>query len=212
MAYAHSSDVKAERGRSCLEGGGIVASGVWQSRADVRQHDLLLYEQHGCTNSAAVRTGWQPVWVASLQIQGCHHERDTWASLRRSLSNCGYLSRPDLQSISSTASEASICSLLVSTSVKHHSLYHPHASIRSALWAQHRSTTAVRAYRVHCSEVRARAKLCASTLPFDSSFGVMREYTSERLEDPVRYCVQTYLLARVCCMPALAACCMSEPA
>ncbi len=75
MAYAHSSDVKAERGRSCLEGGGIVASGVWQSRADVRQQDLLLYEQRGCTNSVAVRTGWQPVRVnvASLQIQGCHH-------------------------------------------------------------------------------------------------------------------------------------------
>ncbi len=105
MAYAHSSDVKAERGRSCLEGGGIVASGVWQSRADVRQQDLLPYEQRGCTNSVAVRTGWQPVRVASLQIQGCHHERDTWASLRRSLSNLRLLSRPGScksQSISST--------------------------------------------------------------------------------------------------------------
>ncbi len=46
MAYAHSSVIKAERGRSCLEGGGIVASGVWQSRVDVRQQDLL------------VRTAW----------------------------------------------------------------------------------------------------------------------------------------------------------
>ena len=57
----------------------------------------------------------------------------------------------------------------------------------------------MRAYRAHCSEVCARAKLCASTLPLDLSFGVMREYASERLESPVRCCVRTYLLARVCC-------------
>ncbi len=30
-----------------------VADGVWQSRADVRQQDLLLYEQRGCTDRMA---------------------------------------------------------------------------------------------------------------------------------------------------------------
>ena len=33
MANARSSEKEAERGRSCLKGGGIVASGVWQLRA-----------------------------------------------------------------------------------------------------------------------------------------------------------------------------------
>ena len=47
--------------------------------------------------------------------------------------------------------------------------------------------------------------LCASTSSFDLSFGVMREYASERLESPVRCCVRAYLLARVAYAVACAA-------
>ena len=45
---------------------------------------------------------------------------------------------------------------------------------------------------------RARSYAPTSTLPVDSSFDLRVIYASERLESPVRCCIWTRLLARVC--------------
>ena len=96
----------------------------------------------------------------------------------------------------------SLYSLHVSTSAKQHSLSHAHA-FSSQDVPLHGPSTRTRRPCVLTEHsvaryVRARL-LCASTSPFDLSFGVISEHASERLESPVRCCVRTYLLARVCC-------------